>query len=357
MRVPVVLTPAKLMDFDERLAVQGDVQAKNFALVTARVLGTLDAIYVDEGDKVEAGKTKLFQVDALNLEKAVDASRQALAVARCSTREKEANRDGVAADFHKAEKDYRRYEQLRKDGVVTQDALEQAESRYLQVQAQLKHAETLIDLAKAQEGQTQAALAIAEKNLADSLIMAPISGTITARFKEPGEMAEAGKPVVRIEDLSVVEPSAFLPAEYYHRVVPGETQMSVGVNGVDAGTRAVSYRSPTIQSKLRTFEVRCVITDPTAGVVPGAMADIAVVLDRRRGLGVPVGTIQQRGDRQVVFVVENGRAKMVDVKVGLQTDGSSEISAESLAEGAGVVTMGQSFLNDGTAVDVQKASK
>ena len=355
-RVAVVLAPAKMMEFEDRLVVQGNVAARNYALVTARIPGTLDAVCVDEGDPVEAGKTRLFQVDSLKLQKAAEMSRQALAVAKCATREKEASLERTQTDLHKAEADFKRYERLKKDRVVSDDAFEQYETRYLQAKVMVKHGQTLIDLAKAQEEQAAAALAIAEKDLADSIVYAPIGGTITQRLKEPGEMAEAGKPVVKVEDLSVVEVCASLPAEYYSRVTAGQTPMNVTVNGGVTASFPISYKSPTIQPKLRTFDVKCVITGPSAGVAPGAMAEIAVVLEHHRGLGVPLGTVQPRGDKQVIFTVDGAKAKMVPVKVGLLTDGFVEVAADGLAEGVQVVTMGQSFLNDGTLVDVLKGT-
>ena len=355
-RVSAVLGPVKAMEFEDRLVVQGNVEAKNCALVSARIPGTLDAIYVDEGDTVEAGKTKLFQVDSLKLQKALEMSRQALAVAKCSTREKEASLERTEADFRKAEIDFKRYERLKKDRVVSDDAFEQYETRYLQATVMLKHGQTLIDLAKAQEEQAAAALAIAAKDLADSVIYAPISGTITQRLKEPGETADTGKPVLKVEDLSLVEVCASLPAEYYGRVLAGETQMNVTVNGGVAARLSISCKSPTIQPKLRTFDVKCLIKDPSAGIVPGAMAEIDVVLEQHPGLGVPLGTVQPRGGKQVIFTVQDGKARMVAVKVGLLTNGFVEVSADGLAEGTAVVTMGQSFLNDGTPVDVRKGT-
>jgi uncharacterized protein len=80
-RVPIVVTPAKQMTFETRGVVSGNVQAKNFALVSARMPGPLDTVFVDEGDVVEAGKTQLFQTDSIKLSKAVSLARQGQTVA------------------------------------------------------------------------------------------------------------------------------------------------------------------------------------------------------------------------------------------------------------------------------------
>ena len=55
-RLPVKITPVSLRHFDERFEVQGNLDAKNVAMVHPRVAATIESIYVDEGDIVIAGK-------------------------------------------------------------------------------------------------------------------------------------------------------------------------------------------------------------------------------------------------------------------------------------------------------------
>jgi len=326
-------------------------------MVSPRVPGTIETIFVDEGDAVVAGQTKLFQIDAVNLEQQVQIKQHATVVAECSRREAAANLERVAVDLRKAELDYQRFERLRDKQAVTADAFEQQESRYHQLQAACRLAEAQVELAAAKEAQSQAELAIARKDLADAVVYAPIDGKVSARLQEPGEMGSPGHPVVRIDDTSVVEAAAFLPAEYYAAVVPGQTAMRIQASGVDVGRHVITYKSPTIDPKLRTFEVKCVLSDPPEGVTSGAMVQIVVTLESRRGVGVPSPAIQQRGGRAVVFVIENAVARQVPVTTGIETDGWTEIREGDLKEGAWVVTMGQYMMEAGMAVSVQQEEK
>jgi multidrug efflux pump subunit AcrA (membrane-fusion protein) len=353
-RVPVVLTPVKMRDFEESLKVQGNLEAKNIAMVSSRVDATIDSIFVDEGDTVIAGETKLFQIDSLKLQKAVEVSRQSLEVAKCAFTEKKANLERVEADLHKAKIDYERFKKLVKDKIVSDDEFERIESRYKQSMALHKHAKTLVDLAEEQQKQTKAALAMTEKDLRDSLVYAPISGKITKRFQEPGEMGDKKAPVLRIEDPSVIEVSAFLPAKYYSLVLPGKTKVRIRVYEVDMDEQVISYKSPTADSKLRTLEIKCLLKNPPEGVFPGAMAEIEVLLQQHKGLGVPLISLQKRGDRTVVFSVDRDTAHMMEVETGLETDGWIEIKAGALEENKPVVTMGHFILEEGTAVVIRE---
>jgi RND family efflux transporter MFP subunit len=352
--VPVVVTPVNIRDFEERIVLQGTLEAKTFAMVSARVSGTIESIFVDEGDMVYKEKTRLFEIDSLTLKRKVDLERQELSVAKYARIEAEANLDRVQADFYKTEIDYERFKRLFEKGAVTPEAIEQQESRYKQVKAQRKLAETSVDLAKEKEKKSEAALAIAEKDLRDALIYAPITGRISMKLHEAGEMAQPGMPILRIEDISLIEVSGFLPAQYYARITPGQSTMRIKAYSDELAGQPITYKSPTINPKLRTFEVKCVINAPPSSFVPGAMADIAVFLQQKRGQGVPTEAIQLRGGKQVLFTVEDNKAQMLEVSTGLETDGWTEITAPSLKEDMQVVTMGQFLLSHGTPVRIQR---
>jgi len=235
---------------------------------------------------------------------------------------------------------------------VTKNALEVQESRFLQVEAALKHAKASVELAVNQREKARSRVAIAEKDLQDSLVTAPLSGVVSQRMREPGEMAEAGTPVLRIEDPTLLEVSAYLPSDAYASVTPGETEMRVHVGAADLGVYKVSYKSPTADQKLRTFEVKCLIANPPADVVPGLMVDVAVIAVRREGLGVPFVAVQRRNDKDVVFVVTNGTARAATLVQGLETDGWVEVTQSELKAGDAIVFRGQQLIDDGAAVDV-----
>ena len=183
----------------------------------------------------------------------------------------------------------------------------------------------LVDLGLEEERQAKIKLEIAEKNLKDALVWATISGKVSSRLHEPGETVQPGQPIIRIDDTSVIEVSAFLPAQYYGRVIPGKTNMRIKVNGVNLPEQILTYKSPTIQPKLRTFEIKSVLDNPPEQVIPGALAEIEIVLEQHNGLGIPSEAVQPRNGRQVVFVVKNNSAHMVEVKTGLQNDNWLEL--------------------------------
>lgn len=350
--VAVVTTPARQMLFEERLSIAGTVLAKRFALVSARVPGTLDQVFVDAGDVVEAGTTKLFQTDSLKLEQAAAIAHQQLTVSECAVREKQALLEKTQVALEQAMADLTRYRHLREQNAIAQQVVEHQAAQCRQLESDVRHTQSLIELAQAQLEQARLNYRIAQKDLSDSLVTAPISGRVSIRLKEPGEMAGAGTPVLRIDDGSLVELSVFVPAEYYDRVQPGATKLRARIGSAALTDLPVTFKSPTVESKLRTFQVKALVDSPPAEVVPGALAQVELILTARQGIGVPASAVLQRDGQAVVFTVRpDATARRAAVEPGLENDGWREIR-RGISAGEAVISMGQTMVDDGTAVRV-----
>jgi RND family efflux transporter MFP subunit len=351
-RVSVQVAAARAMTFHRAVQVQGNVSAKSFALVSPRLGGVVDEIFVDEGDEVFAGETKLFKTDSIKLLEAVAARRDDIAVAEANVREKQASLTEEKAEQVRTLFDWEQQLDLQRRDASSARELKLADAERQKSAAKVQHAEALVALAEAQLQQAQSYLVMAEKDLADSLVTAPITGRISGRYKEPGEMGNPGEPLLRIDDPRVIEISTFLPAEVFGEVTVRETIANVSVNGVELGQLAVCYKSPTIDPLTRTFEIRCDLRDPPASVAPGAMAQVEVVLEERQGLGVPTEAVQRRGAGAALFIVEAETARLRPVETGLEWAGLTQIIAGEVEAGVGVITVGGYFLDDGDAVTI-----
>jgi len=240
---------------------------------------------------------------------------------------------------------------LHKEGKVSNSEYEAAEVGKAQAKAGVAVADAQLDLSERQVRLAEASLAIAQKNLADTKIVAPISGVVSARLVEPGEQMFAGRVVLRIEDLTTVEAAAFLPAQYYAEVIPGEAEFRLVIGRQAVGTYPVTYRSPTINPTLRTFEIKGRVTDASKLAVPGSMAELTLVFETRQGLAVPSASILTRSNKPAVFVVEGKQARLRFVEPGLQNDGWTEILS-GLNAGDTIVVEGQTQLRDGQNVTI-----
>lgn len=315
--------------FREVRHVQASLRAKESALVSARVPGTIDALFVDEGASVKKGQ-KLFQVDRVNLENAVRAAEDDNRLAKAKAREAEVMRE-------KARLDDERMKRLVAEKAVTKDSAEKAAVAYARTQA-------ACDAAAAQITKSETALAVARKNLADSTATAPFAGTVKRKLKDAGDYAGPGTPVFALDNPAVHEICFDLNAADYARVKVGETKIeTVG------RTLVATYKSPSVNPATRTFEVRATI-DLTADLAPGMLLDADVVLSDSTAQGLPVRAVSLRGGTNTVFVVEGGKVKAIAVETGVSCGGWREV--RGVPAGTRVIMDGMLLVNEGDAVRV-----
>lgn len=358
--IPVKTAAVEERTFEACVRVQGTLEAKNYANVSSRLSGILEEIWVDKGDVVEAGKTKLFVTDRINRERNVQKARQTLAAQEQNLKVAQANVEKVAVELHKAELDKDRYVRLRAIGAATPNELELYTTQFEQAKAGLKYAKATEAAAAEQVKGAQISLAIQEKDLSDCLVFAPISGVVSQRMREPGEMGTSGGVVLRIEDISTLEAVAFIPGQYYDQITVGETSLRISVNGKPAGSFKLTYKSPVIDPALRTFEIKAVLPGKSdAGIVPGAMADIVIVLVTRKALAVPTHSVLEKQQGMVLFTCQGNRAKLRTISCGLQNDGWTELltqpdDSNPLKPGDIIIAEGQYLVSDNGLVNIQE---
>ena len=181
-------------------------------------------------------------------------------------------------------------------------------------------------------------------------ITAPIGGVVGELNAREGMTVMAGAPLFRLNGLSTVWVNAELPETLAAQVRPG--------NPVEARTPAlpgavfngkVSAIVPEVNAATRTIKARIELANPQGQLVPGMFATVNFTPQARKEvLLVPSEAVIQTGKRSVVVVAQgDGRFASVDVELGLESNGQTEIR-KGLQAGQKVVVSGQ-FLVDSEA--------
>ena len=352
--IPVKLSEIKNLNFDDKISVYGKVEAKQVAMVPVRVPGIIQELLVDEGDRVIQNETILFKSDNLKLEQAVANAKQALKVLQVSDQERLAMVKIQEVDLDKQQKSFKRYKALFAKKAISRERYDTYHADLLKSQAELKQKKAFLELGRQQAKQALIQLKMAQKDLDDSVVKAPINGVISEKLMELGEMGQPGKPVFKIENTDILDVSAFVPAELISRIIPGETEARVIVNGKQwNGNLKVTYMSPTVDSKMHTFEIKCRVPKKEIKLYPGQSVTVEILLNSKKGVGIPTAALIKRNNGWIVFTIADGRAKEVPVKIGLEDGKWTQLINPSLKTGDSIVSMGQFLLKDNTKVLIQ----
>ncbi len=307
----------------------GEVRARTESRLSFRVGGKMVKRLVDLGDTVQAGQV-LAQLDARDLRLGQDAARASVAAA--------------TASYEQSQADFKRYKDLTDKGFIGPAELERREMAMKTARAQL-------DQARAQSG-------VQGNQAGYAALVADASGVVTAIDLEPGMVAAAGTPVLRLahdgpRDVVFAVPEDRVEGLRAAAAAPG--RLRVRLWGAPAGsTLPATLRevSAAADPATRTFLVKADIGAPASGVRLGQTA--TVLMDQPAVAGViklPLSAFCEERGRTTVWVVDRSTMTVRSQDVQLAgADGNDAVVVAGITPGQVVVTAGVHVLSAGQKV-------
>lgn len=334
--VPVTVAQALARDMPVTLETVGRGEAYESVTLKSRVDGQVLAVPFVEGKSVAAGEL-LIRLDPADFQAKV--------------RQAEANLARDQALLNKARADVARYQSLLEQQFVSQEKV--AEMR------------ATAEAAAATVNADQAALDLAQQQLAYTTIRAPFAGVVGARLAHPGASVKLNETALAVINrvrplyVSFAAPEKHLPAIQAARArgglevevfLPGEKQV------IAAGK--VVFLDNAVDAATATLRMKAEISNTDSHLAPGQFLSVSLRLDTLRdAVTVPAEAVQQGPDGSFVYVLNGeGGAKSRKVAVAQVRDGLAAI-AEGLAVAETVVTDGHSRLTPGAKVKVKEAGR
>jgi membrane fusion protein, multidrug efflux system len=328
--VPVRSATVEARDLDETLALTGTLRPRAQVLIVAEVPARLLKVLRDEGAYVAAGET-LALLDETDYKLSLDRAKAALAVA-------EANKAHAVAEKERADN------LLKTGGITDKDHLS---------------AQVGLQVAEASLAQARAETAIADQQLARTIVKAPFGGRVARRTADPGAMLANGTPIFTLVDDSVLEFRASVPSADYNKVhVGASVEVAVDALGDRTVKGTVARVTPLVEERTRSFEV--VVQVPgNKDLVGGLFARASVRVGHVPGaLVVPPVALVRDGSKPSeaqTYVVEGGKAVRRTVALGVETADAIQVK-DGLRAGELVVLDPPAALSSGAPVELQAAT-
>ena len=210
-----------------------------------------------------------------------------------------------------------------------------------------------LDNAKVQMDMSQTNL----KNLTENTyLLSPVSGIITAKNYDDGDMYSAQMPVLTVMDINSVKVVVNLSESFYGDVKMGmPVKISFDVFPNESFNGKVTLIYPTIDERTRTFGVEVKLNNNNYKVRPGMFARVSMGFGNKKHVVVPdQAIIKQIGSgARFVFVYNNGKVEYTQVELGQRLGDEYEVIS-GIKSGSEVVISGQTTLVDGSEVNVVK---
>ena len=388
VRIVEVQSPMSAQSVGEQviLSATGYIIAAHKIEVASKVIGRVASIKVDKGDKVKTGQVLVtlendeYRAQVAEQKGALQNLEARLAEQQNGSRPEEiekarADVNEAKADLANAKLTFDRTKQLAGDGVMAKQSLDDAQATLDSQQAKVNSLQRTLDLSvlgprkeqiaqvQGQIDQAKGALDYAQTQLDNTVIRAPITGTILDRNVEKGEFVTTGFVgdkgakgyLVTMADLGYLQVELDISQNDFPKLGPRQK----GIVTTDAYPDRkyqgfVEQVSPEADRAKATVQVKVRIENPDSYLRPDMNATVAFYNpgtteqtgETKRLIVVPEGAVQDGN----VFVVVNGHAR----KRAVTTSGSSQkglLIASGLIGGEELIVSPPASLKDGSKVE------
>lgn len=293
----------------------GAIYSHKETMIATRMMGYIKSINVEEGDLVKAGDI-LFEVDPSDIESAKSQAEAGVLSAK--------------AMYLDAKRDYDRFEDLYAKGVVPKRDFEK-------MQLNLELREQGLKMAEAQLGQVKAQMQY-------TTVTSPIDGIVIHKMSKVAEIAAPGRPVLILSSLSDLRAKALVKESDIGKVHVG-MPITVSVPSLNRTIDSkITSVVPSGDPATHSYAIKANLKQ-TDGLLPGMYVKLAIDLESRNGITVPLSAVTERGGIRGVFTLEGEIAKFVPVEVLSQQGSLAEVSG--LAAGKTVIVQPGTQVRDG----------
>lgn len=277
-------------------------------------------ILVDEGMRVSAGQ-RLVVMDDIN------------------TTSYRLQLDNAKANLRNIEVDYNRALELYKIGGGTKQQVDQMETQLVNAKNAVASAErTLLNMNE------------------NTVLTSPISGVVTARNYDPGDMTGSLPilTVARTQPVKIIVNVSESELSKVRRGMPAIVTFDTYGNEIFNGT--VTLVSPTVDHASRTFGVEVTLPNSDNRILPGMFGRVELSLGTARRVVVPDKAVVKQpgsGNHYVYVYNADGTVSYNKVELGQRLGDSYELIS-GVEPGSTVVVSGQSRLANGMKVKVTK---
>jgi multidrug efflux pump subunit AcrA (membrane-fusion protein) len=380
--VQVQVAEVRQAPIQREISADGILRPVDQSAIVPKISAPVNRFFVNRGDHVTKGQL-LAELESRDLAAAVDDAKGTLEQTLAGARN--VSGGSVPENIVKAQQDVQAAKQsmdaalkvldsrreLQKQGALAQRQVDEAGVAYAQAQSQYETARqhlqsvqgvSRIEDVKGAEAQVASArgkLEVAQAQLAYSQIRSPISGVVADRNVFPGEMANAGMPLLTVMDVSNVIARANVPLSQAGLVRVGQRAV---IQGVDSGVQSegtVTVVSPAVDPNSTTVEVWVRAANPGEKLRPGATVHVVIRADViPNALVVPISALLPAtgGGAALMVIDADSTAHERKIETGVRSADMVEI-VKGVAKGDRVVIEGGVGLADGAKVEIDRGEK
>ncbi|WP_434631478.1 efflux RND transporter periplasmic adaptor subunit [Thermoanaerobacterium thermosaccharolyticum] len=374
--VLVKATKAELNKIENYSTYTGVITSEEDIKVSSKISGKVKEVnfqvgsYVKEGDPLIVLDTNELNIQLAQAKASLDAAEANLAANEYGNLPQELEQAKTAysqaeSNYLNAKTNYDRVKSLYDAGATSKQSLDSAQLQYQTAESQYENAKEQLDIIQkkqpenlkalqSQVEQAQAQVELAETNVQNGIITAPISGVVTSKQIDAGEMCQAGTTLLTISNTNNVDVVINVPEDDINNLKVGQDAL-VSVDAINNGNNLkgkISEISPSSQQN-GIFQVKTSLDNKDNLLKSGMFAKVSIVTEiKQNAITIPKDAIMIKKYGNTVYVVNNGKAEERLVKLGISNSDKVEV-VSGIKAGETVIVSGQNMITEGTKVKIQ----
>jgi HlyD family secretion protein len=389
--ITVTTDVIKTRDLEAIVSASGKIQPKRLVNISAETPGRVVDLAVNEGDRITKGQF-LLQIDPKSLRSRVEGNAASLESAEGSLSQMRQMVETARVTVEQNQQNLTRQRNLWAQQLTTREALEKAENDLRTAQSALQEREKQVTSQSSRISQERATLDSARYDLTKVRMESPIDGIVTRRNIQQGETAmigtmnNAGTVLLQLADMSVIQAEVEVDETSIPHVQLGQLA-KITIDAIpdrtfkghvtEIGNSPIQAAAGATATQATNFKVVVILDEPVPEVRPGftATADITTAT-RKNVVAVPIPAVavrelvydangqvvkeprtdkrkrstmetvaaaaelkpgQTRKEMEGVFLVRDGRAEFLTIKMGIAGDKYFEVLG-GIKDGDQVIT-------------------
>ncbi|AQS05219.1 efflux RND transporter periplasmic adaptor subunit [Clostridium beijerinckii] len=340
------------------------LEAYQQGIVTSKIAAKVVAVSIENGQYVNAGDT-IATLDDQDIQNSIKTAQAQVEVSeqQVNSTQQQLNSSQVTLQklqilMDDAQRNYDRQKTLFDGGAISKTDFESAEKAlntskadYSSGLASIESAKASIESSKASLEAQKVNLQKAQNDLANTVIKAPISGVISDKTLNVGQMASQGAALAKVNDISSVYATIQVPQEKITGVKIGQAA-TITVDGNDKtydGT--IEAMDSAADATTRVFNCKVKIDNGDKSLLPGIFGKVQLISEEKaQVITVPISALAGNEGDYSVFLNDNGTAKKQKITIGETNENNVEIT-DGIKEGDQVICTNISTLQEGSEVD------
>lgn len=215
-----------------------------------------------------------------------------------------------------------------------------------------------LDDAQAQVENFKSAMDIAQLNVARCTIQSPMDGVANKILIEEGQYVKIGDPVAQLLQIDPLKVKVGIPESDVDAVRKLKRfTVTIDALGGRQFQAEMHYLSKTTDTMARLYDLKMKLENPGGIILPDMFARVEIIKQEiPQAIAVPLYAIVSRLDEQVVYVVNDEKAHLRKIEIGLLEGWKCEVTS-GLSAGDEVIVVGQRSVGDGQKVRVMRRIK